>query len=274
MIFSGVLGYPVERSLSIPIHNFWLQQLKLDAAYLPLSVPGDQLAQALSGLRVLGFTGATVAAPHKDNIIPLLDGVHPTAQRVRSVNLLVRQPDGRWLGDSTEGAGFLAALQQQAPQWHKQKPAMVLGAGGAARIVSDALHQAGVPEIRVVNRTADRITQLAQELGIPLTALDWSQAEAALSECGLLVNTTSLGMIGQPELPLRLERLPLDAVVFDLIYQPALTPLLKQALLHGQIAINGLDMLLHQAVPGFAAWFGHTPVVSPDLRQHIEAVLS
>jgi shikimate dehydrogenase len=274
MKFAGVLGHPISHSLSPRLHGYWLREYNIEGAYLPFDVGLDKLSTAIEGLKLLGFAGANVTVPHKEAVLLLVDELTETARRIRSVNTLVAQESGKLLGDSTDGLGFMAAIAQQAPHWDKQKPVVILGAGGAARAVIDALHQQGVPEIRVVNRTAERTQAIAADLGIRLIAQEWRQARESLQGASLVVNTTTLGMTGQPDLPITLENLPENAVVFDLIYKPAVTPLLKQAMARGLVALNGLEMLLHQAVPGFAAWFGVTPTVSPGLRAHIEEFLS
>lgn len=274
MKFAGVLGHPISHSLSPRLHGYWLREHNIEGAYLPFDVAPENLTAAVNGLKLLGFAGCNVTVPHKETVLSLVDNLSDTAQRIRSVNTIITQPDGSLLGDSTDGIGFIAAIKQQAPSWDSRKPVVILGAGGAARAVIDALHQQGVPEIRVINRTAERTEVIAKDLGIPLTAREWKQASESLNNASLVVNTTTLGMAGQPDLPLKLDELAADAVVFDLIYKPALTPLLKQAMAHGLVALNGLEMLLHQAVPGFAAWFGVTPEVSTGLRHHIEGYLT
>jgi shikimate dehydrogenase len=273
-MLAGVMGWPISHSLSPRLHGFWLREHAISGAYLPLAVSAEQLRPAIAGLSALGFRGCNVTVPHKEAVMLLMDEVSETARRIRAVNTVVVREDGRLFGDSSDGPGFLQALNEEAPSWPHERPAVVLGAGGAARAVVDALHQAGVTEIRVINRTPAKAERLAGDLGLNLRVYTWGQASLALVGAGLLVNTTSLGMTGQPELRLDLDGLPLDAVVFDIVYKPLETALLKRAALRGHPCVGGLGMLMHQAVPGFAAWFGTTPRVTVDLRAHLLEALT
>ncbi len=268
---AGVLGWPVAHSRSPRLHGFWLQQHGIDGAYLPLPVRPERFGHAVRALLDLGFRGANVTVPHKLAAHGLADSLTPRARAIGAVNTLVFE-NGLIRGDNTDGEGFLRNLRAGARGWQPQRgPAVVLGAGGAARAVLVALRDAGVPEIRLLNRTRQTAEALAEELGTPIRAAAWQDRNAALAGAELLVNTTSLGMTGQPPLELGLERLPDGAVVSDLVYAPLITPLLAAAKARGNVAVDGLGMLLHQAVPGFAAWFGIEPEVTPALR---EAVLA
>lgn len=266
---AGVLGWPVEHSRSPRLHGYWLRHHGIDGAYLPLPVRPERFKPAVRALVDLGFRGANVTVPHKLAACELADELSPRAAAIGAVNTLVFA-DGRVFGDNTDGLGFLRNLQAGAPDWRPgDGPAVVLGAGGAARAVLVALRDAGVAEIRLANRTRATAEALAAELGACLRPLDWEAREAALADARLLVNTTSLGMTGQPPLELSLERLPAQAVVTDLVYAPLTTPLLAAAAARGNRAVDGLGMLLHQAVPGFAAWFGVEPEVTPALRDFV-----
>lgn len=270
-LLAGVMGWPIHHSLSPRLHGFWLQKHTLAGAYIPLAVAPERLGAAVRGLPALGFRGANVTIPHKETVLPFLDALSPTAARIGAVNTILCRDDGTLLGDSTDGYGFLTALTQEAPASQKDC-AVVLGAGGAARAVVDALHQAGVREIRILNRSQDRAEALVAHLGCG-RVFAWGD-ETALEGASLVVNTTSLGMLGHPPLELSLEALPAHAVVFDLIYNPFETPLLRAARSRGLNAVNGLGMLLHQAVPGFTAWFGVEPQVTPELRAFVQSGLS
>ena len=272
-LLAGVMGCPVHHSLSPRLHGYWLEQLGIEGSYLPLAVSPDRLGEAVRVLPALGFRGANVTIPHKEAVIPFLDELGETAKRIGAVNTIVVRQNGSLFGDSTDGTGFMAALRQEAPQWKAGAvPVVVLGAGGAARAVVDVLHRAGVPEFRLVNRTRDRAEALAHHLGVNARVFDWGD-EVALEGAGLLINTTSLGMVSRPPMELELGKLLPDSVVFDLVYNPLETGLLREAAQHGFAALNGLGMLLHQAVPGFEAWFGIRPSVTSSLRQYVEVGL-
>jgi len=268
---AGVIGWPVDHSRSPRLQNYWLARHKIDGAYVPLAVAPDRLEAAVRGLPALGFAGANVTIPHKEAVIPFLDAIDPVAARIGAVNTIVVQ-DGRLHGSNTDGFGFLENLKAGAPTWRADAgPAVVVGAGGAAKAVAWALMDAGVPALRIVNRTRARADRLALALGSTASVVDWSARAEALREAALVVNTTALGMTGQPALDLDLTDLPAATVVNDIVYQPTETPLLAAARARGNLAVEGIGMLLHQAQPGFRAWFGVDPAVDADLRQHVLA---
>ena len=271
---AGVMGWPVAHSRSPRLHGFWLAQHDIDGAYLPLAVRPENLASALKALPALGFAGVNLTVPHKTAAMGLVDRLSDEARRIGAVNTIVVGADGRLEGSNTDGYGFLAHLKAAAPEWRpKTKPAVVLGAGGAARAIVVALLDAGVGELRLVNRTQARAVALAAEFGDRVKPVKWQSRGEALKEAGLLVNSTTLGMSGQPALEIDLKHLPREAVVYDIVYVPLETPLLAAARKRGHVAIDGLGMLLHQALPGFASWFGITPEVTPELREFVLAAL-
>lgn len=266
---AGVLGWPVSHSLSPRLHGHWLREYRVDGAYLPLKVEPEKLPEALRGLIALGFRGANVTLPHKERALELCAEVTERAARIGAVNTLVVR-DGHLEGDNSDGFGFLENLKERADAWQpEQGPAVVLGAGGAARAILVALLDAGVPEIRLVNRTRSRAESLAEDLGGPIQPLDWGSWERALEGAALLVNTTSLGMQGQPPLDIELDALPRSALVNDIVYVPLETRLLAAARVRGNPVVDGLGMLLHQARPGFESWFGVSPSVTPALRRAV-----
>ena len=268
---AGVLGWPVGHSRSPRLHGYWLTMLGIDGAYLPLPVRPEDFPEVLRALPRMGFVGANVTVPHKETALALVDHLDPLARRIGAVNTLVVRDDGRIEGRNTDAFGFLENLRQDCPAFHpRHAPAALLGAGGAARAVVAALTDAGAPEIRLLNRHRERAERLAADLGGAVTVIDWDRREAALEGVGLLVNTTSLGMTGQPPLDLDLAALPGDAVVNDIVYAPLVTELLRQAGDRGNAVVDGLGMLLHQARAGFAAWFGVMPEVTPGLRTFLE----
>jgi shikimate dehydrogenase len=262
---AGVIGWPVKHSRSPRLHGFWLARHEVDGAYVPLAVEPGRLEAALRGLVACGFRGANVTIPHKEAAFGLCDDVAASARRAGAVNTLVFE-GGRILGSNTDGYGFLESLREQAPGFDPRSgPAVLLGAGGAARAIGAALLDAGCPRLTLVNRTRDRAEALAAALGGPVAV-----AEAPpLSDAALLVNTTSLGMPGQPPLEVDLSPLPPTAIVADIVYVPLETPLLAAARARGLVAVDGLGMLLHQARPGFEAWFGVAPQVDSGLRAFV-----
>ena len=268
---AGVMGWPVRHSRSPRLHGFWLERYGIDGAYLPLPVPPGSFADALRALAEMEFRGVNVTVPHKEAALRACDEADDLAQRIGAVNTIVME-GGRILGSNSDAYGFIENLRQGAPDWRPDSgPAVVLGAGGAARGVAVALLEAGAPEIRLVNRSRPRADALAAELGGPMRAIDWKKRASALDAAGLLVNTTTLGMVGQPALGLDLGRLPETALVSDIVYTPLETPLLAAARARGNQAVDGLGMLLHQARPGFEAWFGVAPQVSDELRRFVLA---
>lgn len=266
---AGVIGWPVAHSKSPAVHGYWLEKYGIDGAYVPLPVAPHDLREAIRALPKLGFRGANVTVPHKGAAAAFCDDLEPHAHRLGVVNTLICGEDGI-RGANTDGLGFLNNLFHGAPNWRPESaPAVVLGAGGAARAVIVALLDAGAPDIRVLNRTRDKAEGLAQEFGGRLTVLDWGDWNRALPGAGLLVNTTSLGMTGQPPLEIDLTTLPETAVVNDIVYKPLDTDLLETARDHGHKVVDGLGMLLHQAVPGFESWYGVRPEVTDALRARV-----
>ncbi len=264
---AGVMGWPVAHSRSPRLHGYWLRHYGIDGAYLPFPVPPERFVTALRALAALGIAGVNVTVPHKALALAAVDDLEPLARRIGAVNTVTVGADGRLHGSNTDAPGFLAHLRASVPGWAAAGPAVVLGAGGAARAVVVALRDAGVAEVRIVNRTAKRAAGLATEMGG--VAWPWAERELALGGARLLVNTTTLGMEGQPALDLGLERLDPAAIVYDLVYVPLETPLLAAARARGYRVVDGLGMLLHQARPGFKAWFGIDPEVSPELRAFV-----
>ena len=270
---AGVMGWPIGHSRSPRLHNFWLREYGIDGVYVPLAVHPDGLEAALRGLAALGLGGCNVTLPHKQATLRIVDEVEALARRIGAVNTVVVRSDGSLHGSNSDAFGFLAAIAERAPAWSPGAgAAVVLGAGGAARAIVAALLDAEVREVRLVNRTRARAEALAGDMADSrLRVEDWSARAELLAGARLLVNTTSLGMAGQPPLELALDALPADAVVDDIVYTPLETALLAAARARGNIAVDGLAMLLHQARPGFEAWFGVRPEVSEAQRADLLA---
>jgi shikimate dehydrogenase len=270
---AGIFGWPISHSRSPRLHGYWLEQYGIDGAYLPLPVAPPDLAAAVRSLVNLGFRGVNVTLPHKEAALALCDRLSERAMRIGAVNTMVFSESGID-GDNTDGYGFIENLRERAPGWSASAgPAVVLGAGGAARAAIDSLQQAGARDIRLVNRTTARAESLAEAFGNPPAArvevVAWGDWSTALSEAALLVNTTALGMSGQPPLAIDLAALPPAATVYDIVYVPLQTALLQAAAARGNGVVDGLGMLLHQARPGFAAWFGVEPQVTEALRSFV-----
>jgi len=253
---AGIIGWPVAYSRSPRLHNHWLARHGVDGAYVPLPVQPGRLVAAVRGLQATGFVGANVTLPFKVEVMALCDELSPAAHQIGAVNTLIFTPGGI-IGDNTDGVGFLQNLRASATPG--PGPALLLGAGGAARAVAAAFLNEGRAVI-ICNRTPGRAEALRDALP-GLTLLPWEYRSAALAEAAVLVNTTSLGMTGKGDLVIDLVTARPDLVVVDIVYAPLITPLLQDAAARGHATVGGLGMLLHQAVPGFAAWFGVTPVV-------------
>lgn len=264
---AGVAGWPISHSRSPRLHNSWLNRYGIDGAYVPLLIRPEDFVTTIPALARAGFVGMNVTIPHKEAAFAVCDHVDESARRAGAVNTLVFTPQGI-LGRNTDGYGFLANLRRHGVN-PLAGPVLILGAGGAARGIGAALQEAGA-DITFTNRTPERAAALASAL-TPARVLPWERREAALADYALLINTTSLGMMHQPPLEMKLDRAAPDLVVADIIFAPLETALLAEARQAGLKPVEGLGMLLHQAVPGFAAWFGVTPEVDDELYQIVAA---
>ena len=270
MIRAGVMGWPVGHSLSPRLHGYWLAHHGIDGDYRALAVAPEALAQRLAGLADEGLRGVNLTLPHKPAALAMMASLSPAARAIGAVNTVVVGADGSLAGDNTDAFGFMENLRARAPHWSAASgPAVVLGAGGAARAVCHGLLEAGAPELRLINRTMARAEALAAMDAARITPRPWAERAEALVGAALLVNTTTLGMAGQAALDLDLAALPPEALVADIVYAPLETPLLAAAARRGNAVVDGLGMLLHQARPGFAAWFGVMPEVTAGLRAHV-----
>ncbi|NVK15803.1 MAG: shikimate dehydrogenase [Rhodobacteraceae bacterium] len=267
---AGVIGCPVAHSKSPQLHGHWLKTHGISGHYVPLHVEPEDLGETLRMMPKMGFVGANVTIPHKEAVMEIADKVTDRAKLIGAANTLTFRLDGTILADNTDGYGFITNLVQGAPDWDPQSgPAVVLGAGGACRAVIASLMEAGVPEILLSNRTRDRADQLRKDFGSRVKVVEWLQAGNIVEEGALIVNTTSLGMVGKPRLRVPFDGLKTSAVVTDLIYAPLKTDLLQTAEDAGCTVVDGLGMLLHQAVPGFERWFGHRPEVDAATRDAV-----
>ena len=273
-LLAGVMGWPIAHSRSPKIHNYWLAQYGIEGAYTPLAVEPGQLEKALRGLAPLSFCGCNLTIPHKEAALRFVDHIDAMAARVGAINCVVVGKDGALTGHNYDGFGFIAALREAAPAFRAgAAPCVVIGAGGGARAIVAGLIDDGAQEIRLFNRTAERAAALANHFGGAVSVYPWAERSEALVGVGLVVNTTSQGMIGQPPLDLSLRLLPRVAIVADIVYAPLETPLLAAARQLGAVAVNGLGMLLHQARPAFRDWSEIMPDVTPALRMLLAATL-
>ena len=271
----GVMGSPVMHSQSPLMHNYWFDQTGLPGKYVHLPLPPERLPAALRALPALNFAGCNLTIPHKLQAMEIVDEVDEVARKIGAISCVVVLEDGSLLGTNNDWLGFLGNLKQSAPDWRANAgPATVIGAGGGSRAVCHALLSEGVQEIRLVNRSNDRAQRLADDIGGPIMVLSWNERHAALDGAATVVNTTSLGMVGQPPLELKLDALGPDAVVADIIYTPLETSFVQAARARGNTAVGGLGMLLHQGPPAWKLWFGLTPDVTPELREMMEASIT
>ncbi|MDG1866228.1 MAG: shikimate dehydrogenase [Yoonia sp.] len=265
---AGVIGNSISHSKSPKLHQHWLRRYGIRGEYVPLHVESENLESVIRSMPKMGFVGANVTIPHKVDVMQFADQISDRATLVGAANTLIFKDDGKIYADNTDGYGFMANLRQGAPDWDpKSGPAMVLGAGGACRAIIVALADAGVTEIFLTNRTRAKADALRAEFGARIQVVDWVQAGNVVEDAATLINTTSLGMTGQPELRVPLDGLRPDTLVTDIVYSPLQTPLLAQAQAAGCRTIDGLGMLLHQGVPGFERWFGKRPEVDDATRQ-------
>ncbi len=264
---AGVIGSPIAHSKSPQLHRHWLKTYGIAGHYIPMDVHPDNLETVIRTLPKMGFVGVNITIPHKENIMTIADLVTDRAILIGAANTLIFRKDGKIHADNTDGYGFLENLKNGAPGWSaKVGPAAVLGAGGAARAVIASLLDAGVPEILLSNRTRVRADKLKSDFGSRVRVFDWVQAGNMLDHAALVVNTTSLGMIGKGEMRVPLDGLRPKTVVTDLVYAPLKTKLLETAEEMGCVTVDGLGMLLHQAVPAFERWFGKRPEVDRATR--------
>ncbi len=271
-LLAGVMGDPVMHSRSPKLHNYWLTKYGLTGAYMPLAIAREHLRAALRALPALGFSGCNLTIPHKEAALKIVDMVDPLARRIGAVNCVVVATDGSLEGQNHDAFGYIESVREAQPGWRADTgPIVVIGAGGGARAVLVGLIDQGAREIRLVNRTLARAEALANELSDSITALSWEERERALEDAAMLINATNQGMVGEPPLDLAIDRLPVSALVSDIVYIPRETALIAAARTRGNPMVNGLGMLLHQARPAFQAWFGIMPEVTPELRAMIEA---
>ncbi|MDU8910914.1 shikimate dehydrogenase [Aestuariicoccus sp. MJ-SS9] len=264
---AGVIGSPIAHSRSPRLHGHWLRKYGLPGFYVPMDIASEDLEVSLRQMPRMGFVGVNITIPYKESVMAIADQVSDRATLIGAANTLIFRKDGRIHADNTDGYGFIENLRQSAPNWDPTAgPAVVFGAGGAARAIVASLLDVGVPEIRITNRTRLRAEKLREDFGNRLTVVEWVKAGNVLDDAATVVNTTSLGMVGKPEFRVPLDGLRPGTVVNDLVYTPLETRFLRVAAEQGCQVVDGLGMLLHQAVPGFERWFGFRPEVDEATR--------
>ena len=273
-LMAGVMGWPVMHSRSPMLHNYLFNQYKLAGTYVPLAIRPEGLAAALRALHPLGFSGCNLTIPHKQQAMTIVDEVDAVAKSIGAISCVVVRPDGTLAGSNNDCYGFIQNLKQTIPGWRADAgPITVIGAGGGSRAVCYGLAQEGAREIRLVNRTFARAQGIATEFGGPIKAYPWDQRHDLLEGVAMAVNATSQGMVGNPALDIRLDKLASSALAADIIYIPLETPFLAAARQRGNRTVNGLGMLMHQVRPAWKAWFGIDPEMKAELRALVEKTI-
>lgn len=266
-LLAGVVGHPITHSKSPKLHSYWLKKYNIQGHYVPIDLSPKKFEEGINSLILLGFKGVNVTIPHKEAALHIAHEVSDSARKIGAANTLYFR-NGKIIADNTDAYGFMENLRQNAPDWRASSgAALVLGAGGAARAIIYALLKEGAPAVKITNRTKEKAEILAQHFGDNVEVIDWNSRNECVQSVKTLVNTTSLGMTGQPDLDISLSNA--DCLVTDIVYNPLQTALFKQAKDNGLMTVDGLGMLLHQAVPGFQGWFGHKPEVDAALRKTV-----
>ena len=269
-IKAGVIGWPIGHTLSPRLHSYWLNKYGINGQYQALGVKPDNFENFLGDLAANGYIGVNITLPYKEIAADVVNKLDHNARRLGAVNTITIDNNGVLYGSNTDGFGFMENLISNSPSWSPNfGPAVVLGAGGAAKAIVAALLDSGVSEVRLTNRTLKKAEDLVEKLDSAINIFKWSQRSEALRGAALLINTTTLGMTGKPQLDINLKTLPIGAIVNDIVYSPLITPLLKQARSRENPIVSGIGMLLHQARPGFQKWFGQAPEVTDDLKKHV-----
>ena len=263
----AVLGSPISHSKSPMLHSYWLRKYGINGHYIPMDVNSGDLNNVLTTLPKMGFVGANVTIPHKENVLKIADKISDRAAMIGAANTLSFGFNGLIYADNTDGYGFIENIRQHHPDWcATEGPSLVLGAGGASRAVVSSLLENAASEIWITNRTRARAEKISADFGARVKVIDWFSVNKFLPDAATVINATSLGMVGKPELTIDLKPLSRNTLVTDLIYNPHKTHLLIQAEKKGCRIVDGIGMLIHQAVPGFARWFNLQPSIDNELR--------
>ena len=265
---AAVLGHPINHSKSPKLHNYWLSLFNIDGYYIPLDIDPRYFENSVRALSGLGFVGANVTIPYKEKVLKIADKISDRAAIIGAANTLTFLQDGTIYADNTDGYGFLQNIKCKYNDWTAgEGTSVVFGAGGASRAILGALIEDGANEVILANRTRSRADQLRSDFGAKIKVVDWMKVQNYLSDASTVINATSLGMDGKADLPIPLQGLNKNTLVTDIVYTPLNTPLLENAAKRGCRTVDGLGMLIHQAIPGFERWFGVKPDVSEKLRE-------
>ena len=266
-LLAGVIGSPIAHSKSPKLHNYWLRYNQIDGFYIPVEVQPETLKTCLNSLITLGFRGVNVTIPHKIEVLALADTVTDRAAIIGAANTLYFNSEGKITADNTDSYGFKKNLYHYFPDWKPEAgPAVVFGAGGAAKAIVHSLLEEGAPSVKILNRTKVKARAIADNFGNKVEVVDWYAIDEVMDDANTVVNTTSLGLIGQPELKISFKNLKSGALVTDLVYNPVETEFLKEAKKAGFNTVDGLGMLIYQAELGFRNWFGFNPKVNDDVK--------
>jgi shikimate dehydrogenase len=272
---TAVIGHPITQSLSPLIHNHWFENTNIEGLYKSEDIHPFDLASFVEVAKNNGFKGFNITIPHKTNIIPFLDKLAPIARQMGAVNTVKIMDDGSCVGFNTDGIGLVTHLKKSVPDWPKDKPVLIIGAGGAARASALGLLNEKIPMVMITNRTREKAEIIAEEIGRGrITVVDWHDRSTAVAAAGLVVNTTSLGMIGQPTLDISLEQAASDTVIYDIVFKPLETNLLKAAKEQGLRTVDGLGMLVYQAAASFKVWFDQDVEYDGELNAKLLEKLS
>ena len=267
---AGVIGHPISHSKSPKLHNYWLTKYKINGFYVPFSITTEKLKSSIKGLIDLGFKGVNVTIPHKTNVLTYADSVTDRASLIGAANTLYFSKNGKIHADNTDGYGFIQNIIDEIPGFDfYDKTAMIYGAGGSSRAIASALISSGIKEVGITNRTRSKAQIISENLGAKVTVVDWRKAPETLGEVDIIINATSMGMVGQPDFSQPISRAKKTALVVDIVYNPLITVLLKEAQKLNLKTVGGMGMLINQAVPGFEHWFQKTPVIDDDIRKFI-----
>ena len=267
---AGVIGHPISHSKSPKLHNYWLSKYNINGFYIPFSVTTDKLQASIKSLIGLGFNGVNVTIPHKTNVLSLADSVTDRAALIGAANTLYFSKNGKIHADNTDGYGFIQNIIDEIPDYDfYDRTALIYGAGGSARAIASALISNGVKEVGITNRTRSKAQIISEDLGAKVAVVDWRAAPETIGKADLIINATSMGMIGQPEFSQPISRAKKTALVIDIVYNPLVTELLKEATKLKLKTVGGIGMLINQAVPGFEHWFQKSPVIDDEIRKFI-----
>ena len=267
---AGVIGHPISHSKSPKLHNYWLSKYNINGYYIPLSITTEKLKSSITSLIDLGFKGVNITIPHKTNVLSIADSVTDRASLIGAANTLYFSKSGKVHADNTDGYGFIQNIRDQIPDYDfYDKIAIIYGAGGSARAIASALISNGIKEIGITNRTRSKAQIISENLGAKVAVVDWRTAPETIASADIIINTTSMGMVGQPDFSQPISRAKKTALAVDIVYNPVVTSFLKQAEQLRLKTVGGVGMLINQAVPGFEHWFQKTPVIDDDLRRSI-----